>query len=341
MYQIENSDYFYLFFLLPVLIVIFLIGTWHQKKRRNQFDVYLLKRLTLGYNTFKPILKVSLFLLGFCFLIISLSNPKIGLKLKTVKRQGVDIVFALDVSRSMLAEDIKPNRLEKAKQIIDKTIQQLGGDRVGIIIYAGSAYPLLPITTDHASAFLFLKEASPEMVSSQGTAISQAIQRASIYYDDNNANRFLVLLSDGENHQKIPPSIIHDLKAKNINTFTIGIGTKKGTPIPVQKKGSSIEYKKDREGKVVITHRNEQTLRKIASDVKGTYLDGNITQATVKKVIDVITNADKKAFETQKFSDYKDQFQWFIAFGLVCFLLEALTFKTDTKWLKKLNIFKT
>ena len=200
MYQIEEPIYFYFLAIIPVLIVVFLLAFWWKKRTQKKFiDSALLEKLAPNASTFKSILKLAFLSIGIGFLVISLVNPKMGTKLKTVKREGVDVVFALDVSKSMLAEDIAPNRLEKAKQIISKIIDKLGSDRVGIIIYAGNSYPLLPITTDHAAAKMFLQNAGPDMVSSQGTAINEALNLAKTYYNnDEQTNRFLIIISDGE-----------------------------------------------------------------------------------------------------------------------------------------------
>jgi len=204
MYRIEEPIYFYFLAIIPAMVVLFLLVLWWKKSTQNKFsDLNLLQKTAPNSSTFKSSLKLAMLLLGITFLVISLTNPKMGTKLKTVKREGVDVVFALDVSKSMLAEDIAPNRLEKAKQIISKTIDKLGSDRVGIIIYAGNSYPLLPITTDHAAANMFLQNATPEMVSSQGTAINDALELAKTYYDnDEQTNRFLIIISDGEDHQE-------------------------------------------------------------------------------------------------------------------------------------------
>ena len=168
MYKLEEPIYFYALAIIPVMIVIFLLVLWWKKRTQKKFaDLELLEQLAPNSSVFKSTLKLLILSLGIAFLVLALVNPKMGSKLKTVKREGVDIVFALDVSRSMLAEDIAPNRLEKAKQVISKIIDNLGSDRVGVIIYAGNSYPLLPITTDHAAANMFLQNASPDLVSSQ------------------------------------------------------------------------------------------------------------------------------------------------------------------------------
>ena len=308
---------------------------------QKQFaDEDLFEKLSPEKSSFKSILKMLTFLIGLAFLIVSLTNPKMGTKLETVKRQGVDIVFALDVSKSMLAEDIAPNRLEKAKQIITKIIDKLGSDRIGIIIYAGNAYPLLPITTDQGAAKMFLQSASPNMVSSQGTAINEAIKLATSYYNnDEQTNRFLFIISDGEDHQEDASSAIAQATKEGIKTYTIGIGTEKGGPIPLKDRGVLQGYKKDSKGEVVITKMNENTLKEIANNGNGKYFLGNRTQETVDYVEEILVKAEKSEFESTKFSDYKDQFQWFIGLGLLFLILDALMLEKKTKWIQKLNLF--
>jgi len=340
MYRLEEPIYFYLLALLPIIWLGYFWLLWWQKHTQKKFaKTRLLKRLSAERSTFKPLLKLVLLSLGFSLLIIGLVNPKMGTALKTVKRSGVDVVFALDVSKSMLAEDVAPSRLEKAKLIINNTIDKLGSDRVGIIIYAGSAYPILPITTDHAAAKMFLASASPEMVSSQGTAISEALKLAQTYYDnDEQTNRFLFIISDGEDHQGNAQTLVQKAQEEAIKTYTIGLGTKKGGPIPITQNGN-IRYKKDREGNMVITQLNDAILKEIAQIGKGSYIDGNKTKEAVSFVTDLLINADKKEFETKEFSDYKDQFQWFIGFGLLLILIDVFLFEKKTKWIQNLNLF--
>jgi len=341
MYKIEEPIYFYLFAIIPVLIVIFLLVLWWKKRTQKKFaSQELLVKLAPNSSNFKPTLKLIFFLLGLSFLILSLVNPKMGTKLKTVKREGVDVVFALDVSKSMLAEDIAPNRLEKSKQIISKIIDKLGSDRVGIIIYAGNSYPLLPITTDHAAGKMFLQNANPDMVSSQGTAITEALNLAKTYYNnDEQTNRFLIIISDGEDHQEETKQIAQNITNEGIKVYTIGVGTEKGGPIPIKLNGSLIGYKKDRKGETVITQRKSNVLQEIAEIGSGSYIDGNKTETPVKAIADIIANAQKSEFETKQFSDYKDQFQWFLAIGLLFLIIDVFFFERKTKWLKKVDLF--
>jgi Ca-activated chloride channel family protein len=323
------------------MVVLFLLVLWWKKSTQNKFsDLNLLQKIAPNSSTFKSSLKLAMLLLGITFLVISLTNPKMGTKLKTVKREGVDVVFALDVSKSMLAEDIAPNRLEKAKQIISKTIDKLGSDRVGIIIYAGNSYPLLPITTDHAAANMFLQNATPEMVSSQGTAINDALELAKTYYDnDEQTNRFLIIISDGEDHQEETKQVAQNLANEGVKIFTVGVGTEKGGPIPLRINGSMIGYKKDRKGETVITKRTPEVLQGIADASNGRYIDGNVTKKPVKIISEIITNAEKNEFETKQFDDYKDQFQWFLGLGLFFLIIDVFLLEKKTKWIMKIDLF--
>ncbi|SNR51076.1 VWA domain-containing protein [Lutibacter flavus] len=341
MYQIEEPTYFIYLAIIPVIFVLFLLVFWWKKRKQKQFaDTGLIDKLSPERSTFKSFLKILAICLGLAFLMISLTNPKMGTKLETVKREGVDIVFALDVSKSMLAEDIAPSRLEKAKQIITRVIEKLGSDRVGIIIYAGNSYPLLPITTDHAAAKMFLQNANPDMVSSQGTAINEAIERAMTYYDnDEQTNRFLFIVSDGEDHEENTVSLAQEATKEGIKIYTVGVGSEKGGPIPIRNNGAVISYKKDNKGEVVITKMVEKVLRDIANEGNGKYINGNRTQETIDIIEDILLKAEKSEFETKKFSDYKDQFQWFVGLGLLFLIIDVLLLEKKTKWIQKLNLF--
>jgi len=341
MYQIEEPTYFIYLAIIPAIFVLFLLVLWWKKRTQKKFtNQYLIEKLSPEKSTFKSVLKITFVCLGLALLIISLTNPKMGTKLETVKRQGVDIVFALDVSKSMLAEDIAPSRLDKAKQIITKVIDNLGSDRIGIIIYAGNSYPLLPITTDHAAAKMFLQNANPDMVSSQGTAINEAIEKAITYYDnEEQTNRFLFIVSDGEDHEENTITLAQEAKKEGIKIYTVGVGTSEGGPIPMTTPGGAISYKKDSKGEVVITKMKQDVLQEIAYEGKGKYINGNKTQETIDTIEDLLVKAEKSEFETKQFSDYKDQFQWFIGFGLLFLIIDTLLLEKKTKWVQKMNLF--
>ena len=341
MYQIEETVYFYLLLVIPLIVIGFSVLTiWKKNIQKKHISSHLFKQLSPENSEFKPKLKIFLLSLVFIFLTIGLVNPKIGTQLKTVKREGVDLVFAIDVSKSMLAEDIAPNRLEKAKRIVSQTINELNSDRVGIIAYAASALPILPITTDYSTARMFLQSLNSDMLSSQGTAIIEAVKLAKDYYDDENqTNRVLCILSDGEDHEfknQNIPSIVQEM---GITIFTVGLGTTKGAPIPIKKNEVIESYKKNSDGDVVITKLVPELLQEIASSSSGIYISGENTQVVVDEIIKKLKEMDKKEFESKQFVAYKDQFQWFLGFGLFFLCLELFVFNKKTYWVKKLKLF--
>ena len=342
MIQLDEKSYLYLLSIIPVMVVLFvLLQIWKKRTQRKFADLSLLKRLTPDRSNFKSTLKLIFVLLGIASLTMALVNPKIGTKLETVKREGVDIVFALDVSKSMLAEDIAPNRLEKAKRLVSEIINQLASDRIGIIAYAGQAFPQLPITTDYGAAKMFLQNMNTDMLSSQGTAIDQAIELASTYYDDEEqTNRVLFIISDGEDHSQGDVSnAVEDATNEGIRVFTIGVGKTKGAPIPLKRNGIVESLKKDNQGEVVITKLNEEVLQEIADEGNGEYINGENTEEAVAFIKEQLNQMDKKEFEAKQFAEYKDQFQWFLAAGLLFLFLDIFVLDRKTKWLKKLNLF--
>ncbi len=342
MIQLDEKIYFYLMFTIPVIVMLFvLLQIWKKRTQKKFADLSLLKRLTPNRSSFKSSLKLMFFLLGITFLTLGLVNPKIGTKLETVKREGVDIVFAVDVSKSMLAEDIAPNRLEKAKRLVSEIINQLASDRIGIIAYAGQAYPQLPITTDYGAAKMFLQNMNTDMLTSQGTAINEAIELATTYYDDEEqTNRVLFIVSDGEDHSEgTTLKAVDDAVEAGIQIFTIGVGKSKGAPIPIKRNGIVESLKKDRQGEVVITKLNEVVLQDIASEGNGEYIDGTNTGDAVEQIKEILIQMDKTEFEAKQFAEYKDQFQWFLGAGLLFLFLDVFILDKKTKWLKKLNLF--
>ncbi|MFK8268982.1 vWA domain-containing protein [Capnocytophaga cynodegmi] len=340
--MIHIDEKIYLWF-IPIIAFMFLVFVFSQirKKRKQKHfaDEKLLKRLAPNRSSFKPWLKFSFLAVIIVLLCIALANPKIGTKIETVKREGVDVVFAIDVSKSMLAEDVAPNRLEKAKRLVFETMSQLKGDRIGIVAYAASAYPQLPLTTDHSAAKMFLQSMNTDMLSSQGTAIQEAIRMGSNYFDENlPTSRILVIISDGEDHEMGATEIATEALNQGITIYTIGVGSQKGAPIPI-KEGNTQTYKRDRNGEVVITHLNRELLEQIAQNAGGKYINGDNTKEAVEEIVKILDGTEKSEFETQKFVDYKDQFQWFLAGALLLLILDFFIFERKTLWVKKLNLF--
>jgi Ca-activated chloride channel family protein len=254
MLQWDAPNYFYFLLLIPLMMMGYsFLLVWKRNAKKRFGSPVLLEALAPRHSAFKTHLKFGILLLGISALILAMVNPKMGTELETVKREGVDLVFAVDVSKSMLAEDIAPNRLEKAKRLVSETINKLSGDRVGIIAYAASAVPQLPITTDYESAKMFLQALNTNMLSSQGTAIAEAIELSKTYFDnENQTNRVLCIFSDGEDHEEGGELAAKTAAEEGITIFTVALGTEKGDVIPNKRNGVTSTFKKDAEGEVVI-----------------------------------------------------------------------------------------
>ena len=341
MYELENISWSWMFLLIVLISILFIIDrAWKLKTQNLFFSKANLERLSPDISNIKPALKSFIVLIGITMLIIALINPKIGTKIETFQRLGVDIVFAVDVSKSMLAEDIAPSRMEKSKQLVSQVINNLGGDRIGIVAYAGKAFPQLPLTTDYSSAKMFLQNMNTDMLSSQGTAINEAIRLSSTYFDqDQTTERLLFIVSDGEDHNDLSFDMAEIAAKNNITIYSIGVGTEKGVPIPIKKNGVVMSYKKDFNNEVVITKLNKNYLQNISQKTGGKYINGAITEDVIEEVVDILENTEKKEFDTQKFSEFEDQFQWFILIGFLFVFIDIFMRDGKTIWLKNLNLF--
>ena len=341
MYQLEKPIFFYLLFAIVGLMVIFLlVFIWKKHTQKKFAHSKALRLLSPNRSFFKSWIKVIILSLAIASLTLALVNPKIGTKTETISRAGVDVVFALDVSKSMLAEDIAPNRLDKSKQLITQIINSLGGDRVGIIGYAGSAFPQVPITTDFSTTKLFLNSMDTDMVSSQGTAITEAIKMAETYYnDEDQVNKVLFIISDGEDHEGNISEIVNEAANLGIRIYTIGVGTKKGGSIPIKRNGILQYYKRDQNNQQVITRLNAEKLIEIATKGNGKYIDGSNTNEAVEQVTTILNGMNQKEFETKQFTDFKDRFQWFLGLAILLLVIELLLLERKTAWIKKLNLF--
>ena len=341
MYQFDNPNFLYLTLIIPFLMLInFLYMSWRKKIQDSYSDSELLEIISPNRSNFKLNLKLILECLAILLLSIGLANPKIGTELNSINREGVDIVFAVDVSKSMLAEDVAPNRLLRSKRIISEIINSLNSDRVGIVAYAAQAIPQVPLTTDFASVKNFLQIIDTDMLSSQGTSIDSALNLSANFFDQNSeTNRVLILLSDGEDHDDIPESLINLIIENNINLISIGVGQDSGSTIPIKVNGRIDSYKKDNNGEVVITRRNSEILNKIASSSGGEYIDGNTTEEALENVKVKLEKIDKSEFETSQFVEYKQQFQIFIFLALLFIIVDIFIFQTKTKWIQNLNLF--
>jgi Ca-activated chloride channel family protein len=340
MYELDDPKYLYLLGIIPVLVVVFLYSLYWKKKKQKEFgDSLLISRLSPEKSVFKQSLKFTVILLAIAGMVLALVNPKIGTKMETVKREGIDIVFAIDVSKSMLAEDVAPNRLEKSKQIVSQIINQLGSDRIGIIGYAGSAYPVLPITTDYSVAKMFLQSMNTDIVSSQGTAISEAIELSSTFFDDPNTSKLVILISDGEDHGEGSEEAAEKAKQKGIKLITVGVGTEKGGPIPLKRNSVTESFKRDNSGEVVVTKLYPDALKTIAAKTKGGYVSGASSRQVTDYVKNALQNIEKTEFESKQVATYESQYQWFLGAALLLLFIDVFMLERKTAWIRKLNLF--
>jgi Ca-activated chloride channel family protein len=339
--ELDESKYLYLLFIVPILVLLFLYNQYWKRKKQLEFgDLDLVKKLSPEKSTFKPILKLIVMILALVGLIFGLVNPKIGTKMETVKREGIDIVFAMDVSKSMLAEDIAPSRLEKSKQIVSQIINQLGSDRIGIVAYAANAFPVLPITTDYASAKMFLQSVNTDIVSSKGTSLDEAIRLSASYFDEKSkTSKLVIMISDGEDHSEGAEDAAEEANKLGIKIITIGVGTEKGSTIPLRVNGVVESFKRDINNEVVITKLNKESLTTIAKATKGGYVDGNNTKAVLDYVKNALDNIQKTEFESTQMANFQSQFQWFLGFAFVLLFLDVFLLERKTNWVQKLNLF--
>ena len=341
MFKFEHIHYFYAFAAIPVMLLCVLVYFMSRRKKIKALgEEALVLRLLPYASKRKRVFKVVFFILGFSSLILALCNLQTGSKLQEVKREGADIIVCLDVSNSMLAQDLSPNRLIRAKYALEKMIDMLEGDRLGLVIFAGEAYVQLPITTDYGAAKLFLESIGPGMVPVQGTNLTDAIHKAAESFSNDEAkNRAIILITDGENHESPAIEAAEEVAKKGIMINTIGIGSEKGVPIPMIENGVVKGYRKDRDGQTIVTKLNSDLLKTIASKGKGAYVQASQSDLGLDAVLDKIGELDKAQLESKMYTDYEDQFQWFIGLALVFFLIEFMISERVSEWYKKINLF--
>ena len=300
---------------------------WRNKALNNFAKIETIHHIHAGYSNFRSSVKYFLFRTAFGLLIIASANPQYGENEKTVESKGIDIMIALDISRSMMAEDIVNNysRLDLAKLAIGKLMNELRGDHVGIVVFAGEAYKQLPLTPDYHVAKLFLKSIGTDMISSQGTDIGNAIDLCMSSFDlEKNTNKAILIMSDGEDHEEMAVNAANDASNQNVVICTIGMGTDKGVPIPVYKRGKKIGNKKDKDNSTVLTKLNEENLIQIAQAGNGTYTRAQGLNLNLRKIVDRLNAIERTTLKKEKYSTYDDQFQWFLIPAFILLFLELI-----------------
>ncbi|MFM7216426.1 MAG: VWA domain-containing protein [Bacteroidota bacterium] len=337
MFRWAHPEHLYALIALPVLAAMILLSWRQRNKKLGQYgDHSLVEQLTAKRSSRKPKIGAVLILFSYTMLVVAWADPQIGSRLEEVKRQGVDVVIALDVSNSMKAEDLRPNRLERAKQVISRLIDRLENDRIGIVVFAGKAYVQLPITTDYAAAKLFLSTIEPNMVPTQGTAIGTAIRLASTSFNKTDKkHKVIVVITDGENHEDDALEATKEAIETGAIIHTIGMGSPDGTPIPLNGSG----FLKDKEGQTVLTKLDEVTLQKIAAESKGIYIRSTQADDGLDELLKQIGRMEKKTFGTKQYTDYEDRFQFFLAAALLALLLESVLGERKSAWIRRLKLF--
>jgi Ca-activated chloride channel family protein len=341
MFRFEHIEFLYALLLIPFFSVLFILyKIWKKRAVKSFGDLEVISQLMPLFSGRKLTFKFILLMIAFAFLIIAIANPQIGSKLEKIQRKGADLVIALDVSNSMLAQDIRPDRLTRSVQGISKLVDRLEGDRIGIVVFAGKAYVQLPITTDYSAAKMFLSTISTQMVPSQGTAIGDAIDLSVESFKADQRSKAIIIITDGEDHEGDAVESAKTATAKGIKIFTIGMGSPEGSPIPVyDSQDRQTGYKSDRQGQTIVSKLDETTLQQIASAGNGIYVRASTGQDGLTKILDEINALEKQEIETKTFSEYEGRFQYFLAFSLLFLIIEFFIPERKSKWTDKIKLF--
>lgn len=338
-FRFAHPEYFYIFLVLPALVFLFMFNRiLRARKLKNFGQPELLEQLMPSLSTGRPVIKFICWLLAITCLITALAQPQFGSKLTLTKRKGVELIIALDVSNSMKAQDIKPNRLERAKRAITKLTDRLTNDKIGLIVFAGQAYVQLPITSDYTSAKLFLESITTDVVPVQGTAIGSAVDMGTKSFSPKfKGSKAIIVITDGENHEDDAVGAAKQAQEKGIVVHTIGMGLPQGAPIPVSE-GSS-DFMKDKSGSIVVTKLDETMLTKIAEAGGGSYIRATNAEVGLNNLFNEIEKMQKTEMESREYSEYNDQFPLFLALAFFFILLDFLILDRKNKWLRNYRLF--
>lgn len=340
-FRFANPHLLWLLLLVVALVVLFITARYMSKNALKRFgNIRLLSSLIDGVSEGKLRLKFILEVFAFVCLVIAAARPQFGSKLETVKKEGIEVMVCLDISNSMLAEDIQPNRLERAKRMLSRLLDQMENDQVGLIVFAGDAFTQLPITNDFVSAKMFLSTIDPKMVSIQGTAIGSAINLAVRSFTPNEeSQKAIVLITDGENHEDDAQGAAQQALERGIHTHVIGIGSVQGALVP-DDSGRPGSYRKDREGNPVTTHLDEEMARQIAAAGQGVYAHADNSNSAINAVVEELSKLQTAELESHVYADYDDQFQWFLWIAFICILLDLVVLDRANSLISKIKLFE-
>lgn len=321
MIRFEHTDFLFGLLLIPFLVFLFLyLLRWKRATAKKIGDPKLVKELTKNYSPGRFIIKFVLASLAFAICVVAAANLQQRSNKENVTRKGLDIMIAMDVSKSMLANDLTPNRMERARQLVNRLMTQLPNDRIGIVLFAGRAYLQMPLTTDHSAARMYIQQASPAAVPTQGTVIGQALNTANTSFNSKERKfKTIILISDGEDHDEEALPIVQKLAESGVMVNTIGMGSAEGAVIIDPETGTS---KKDAQGNTVVTRLNESLLQQIAQASNGVYVKLEDTDAAVQQILDRLSTIEQKSLQDEAYIDYKSFFQWFVAAALLFLIIE-------------------
>ncbi len=340
MVRFENIGFLNYLWVIPVLLVFFLwFMHWKRSTLRKYGEFVVISRLIPDMSKARHWFKFAVLILALAFIIVGIANPQIGSQLEKEERKGVDIIIALDVSNSMLAEDIRPNRIERARQAVSRFIDRLSDDRIGLIVFAGRAYPLLPLTSDYAAAKMFLANATTDIVPVQGTSIADAIDLAIRSFPQGPQGKALVIITDGEDHEGNVIEKTEEARNRGITVHTIGIGSVQGVPIPLYRNNVRVGFRTTRDGQTVMTRLNETMLQQIAAAGNGVYVRATNAQFGLSRIFDEINRMEKGEFEAKAFAEFESRFYYFLYLALILLIIELIVFERSSRWLRKFSRF--
>ena len=338
MFRFAHIEFLWLLLAIPVLVALHI---WITRRKRQQLQLFgdpeLMAELMPNASRIRPHVKFALMLTALSLLIIGIARPQYGTKEQTVKRQGIEVMIALDISNSMLAEDVAPNRLERAKQMLSKLVDQMVDDKLGLVVFAGDAFTQIPITCDYVSAKMYLQSITPDIIPAQGTAIGKAITTcvSSFGTEDSDKSRAIILITDGENHEDDAQAAAKMAKEKGIHVFVVGIGKPEGSPIPDGRGG----FKKDRQGTVVVSRLSEDMCQEVAAAGGGMYVRADNSNTATRALEKEIDKLGKQEIETKVYSDYNEQYQSFIFIALLLLVIDFFIFSRKNKSISRINLF--
>ena len=340
MFRFANIEMLWWLIAIPVFVIAYIVMTKRKERQLKAFgDPELMAQLMPDASKSRPIWKFSLLLVALVLLIVAAARPQFGQKENTVKRQGIEVMVALDISNSMLAEDVAPNRLDRAKQMLSKMIDNMVDDKVGLVVFAGEAFTQLPITCDYVSAKMFLNTITPNLIQTQGTAIGTALQTAitSFGSPESEAGRAIILITDGENHEDDAIAAAKKAHELGIKVFVIGIGKPEGAPIP---KPGTNDYFKDRQGQVVVSKLNEEMCQQIAQAGSGVYVRCHNTNTAMRALQQELDHIATSELESTVYADYNEQYQSFALIALFLLMIEFFIMSRKNHRLTRMDLFK-